>query len=277
MTGIIPSRTTQETVGALPQIRRLRDPEKDRRPRELQDREAQNMETLGRMVGGVVHDFNNLVTGIVLSCDLMLHKLELASPLRRYVNEIRAASLQGATLVQQLLTVARQRAIEPRVLNLNQVLDGLRNLLARLIGEDIDLQLELAPDLKQVKVDPGQLQQIVMNLVLNARDAMPHGGTISIQTRNLIEKKDLVEIAVADSGCGMTPATVSQIFQPFFTTKKAGQGNGLGLATVRAIVQQYGGTIDVESKVGKGTRFLIRLPHHHAQTENPELTRGRCI
>jgi signal transduction histidine kinase len=266
-------------MGALPQIQPLRSEPEDSREsgsRDPASREAQSMETLGRMVGGVAHDFNNLLTGIVLCCDLMLAKMERTSPLRRYAEEIRCAGTQGASLIQQLLTVTRQRAVEPRVLNLNQVLDGLRNLMVRLIGEDIELRLELAGDLRAVKVDPAQMQQIVLNLVLNARDAMPDGGRIWVHTRNVSEREAWVELAVGDTGCGMTRETVSHIFEPFFTTKKAGQGNGLGLATVRAIVKQYGGSIRVESEPGKGTRFLIRLPQCE-RAETPELIRGISV
>jgi PAS domain S-box-containing protein len=241
-----------------------------RKQAEQQLREAQKMEAIGRLVGGVAHDFNNLLTGIMLYCDLLLAGLH-DSRLRHHVEEIRLAGEHGGALIQQLLAVARQQVVEPQVLSLNHQVSGMRNLLSRLIGENIELVTKLADDLWRVKVDPAQVQQIILNLVLNARDAMPDGGQVTLCTRNCIAPlagghgcepapAPCIELTVTDTGCGMDAETRSHLFEPFFTTKQTGRGNGLGLATVHRIVKQDGGTIAVESEVGRGTRVIIRLP-----------------
>lgn len=238
---------------------------------EQQLRDAQKMEAIGRLVGGVAHDFNNLLTGMVLCSELILAGLEQNHRLRRFAEEIRNAGEQGAGLIQQLMAVARQRAIEPCVLSVNDVISEVRNLLSRLIGENIELVAELADDLGLVRMDPAQVQQIILNLVLNARDAMPDGGRITLNTRNWDGPPpgrdpnnqicdSWVAIAISDVGCGMDAETRARLFEPFFTTKKPGQGNGLGLATVYRIVTHEGGTIEVESETGKGTRVVVRLP-----------------
>jgi signal transduction histidine kinase len=238
---------------------------------EQQLRDAHKMEAIGRLVGGVAHDFNNLLTGMVLCSELILAGLEPDSRLRRFAEEIRKAGEQGAGLIQQLMAVARQRAVEPCLLCLNDVVSEVRNLLSRLIGEDIELIPDLAADLGVVRMDPAQVQQIILNLVLNARDAMPAGGRITIMTRNCEGPKlgreahnqfcdSWVVLAVSDTGCGIDPATHARLFEPFFTTKKPGVGNGLGLATVYRIVTHEGGTIEVESETGKGTQVIVCLP-----------------
>jgi two-component system cell cycle sensor histidine kinase/response regulator CckA len=250
----------------------------ERKQAERQLHEAQKMEAIGRLVGGVAHDFNNLLTGIMLYCDLLMAGLEGSSRLRHHAEEIRLAGEHGGALIQQLLAVARQQVVEPRVLSLNEVVARMRNLLSRLIGENIDLVTELADDLWCVKMDPAQAQQIILNLVLNARDAMPDGGRVTLQTRNCAgvqEKRDGqdqdltpgIELTVTDTGCGMDAETRSHLFEPFFTTKRPGQGNGLGLATVHNVVQQDGGTIAVESELGQGTRVIVRLPRVQAEFE----------
>ncbi len=240
--------------------------------------DAQKMEAIGRLVGGVAHDFNNLLTGMVLCSELILAGLEENHRLRRFAEEIRNAGEQGAGLIQQLMAVARQRAVEPRFLCLNDVVGEVRNLLARLIGENIELVAELADDLGLVKMDPAQVQQIILNLVLNARDAMPEGGRVTLRTENHNgpgpgqdelkpkggEPNQLcdswVALDVSDTGCGMDEETRTRLFEPFFTTKKPGQGNGLGLATVHRILTHEGGTIEVDSETGKGTRVVVLLP-----------------
>lgn len=250
----------------------------ERKQAEQQLREAQKMEAIGRLVGGVAHDFNNLLTGIMLYCDLLLAGLERNSRLRHHVDEIRLAGEHGGALIQQLLAVARQQVVEPRVLSLNQVVAGMRNLLSRLIGENIELVTEMADDLWSVKMDPAQVQQIILNLVLNARDAMPDGGRVTLHTRNCTDlcrkgegqdrdSTPCIELTVTDTGCGMDAETQSHLFEPFFTTKQTGRGNGLGLATVHSIVKQDGGTIALESEVGQGTRVIIRLPRVKADFE----------
>jgi len=240
--------------------------------------DAQKMEAIGRLVGGVAHDFNNLLTGMVLCSELILAGLEESHRLRRFAEEIRNAGEQGAGLIQQLMAVARQRAVEPRLVCLNDVVCEVRNLLARLIGENIELVAELAADLGLVKMDPAQVQQIILNLVLNARDAMPEGGRVTLRTDNHngpVPGQDQMEpkrgeqnqscdswiaLDVSDTGCGMDAETQSRLFEPFFTTKKPGQGNGLGLATVHRIVTHEGGSIEVDSESGKGTRVVVLLP-----------------
>jgi two-component system, cell cycle sensor histidine kinase and response regulator CckA len=244
---------------------------------EQQLREAHKMEAIGRLVGGVAHDFNNLLTGMVLCSELILAGLEENHRLRRFAEEIRKAGEQGAGLIQQLMAVARQRAIEPRLLCLNDVICEVRNLLMRLIGENIELVSELADDLGLVRIDLAQSQQIILNLVLNARDAMPDGGRVTLSTRNCdgpIMERDArnqfcdswVSFVVCDTGCGMDAETLSRLFEPFFTTKKPGKGNGLGLATVHRIVTHEGGRVEVESEPGRGTRVLVHLPRVEAKS-----------
>ncbi len=239
---------------------------------EQQLRDAHKMEAIGRLVGGVAHDFNNLLTGMVLCSELILAGLDKNSRLRRYAEEIRSAGEQGARLIQQLMAVARQQAVEPCLLCLNDVVSEVRNLLTRLIGENVELIPELADDLGLVKMDPAEVQQIILNLVLNARDAMPDGGRVTLVTRNCDEPapgpegehrqsgNSWVEFAVSDTGSGMDAETRAHLFEPFFTTKKPGKGNGLGLATVYRIVVHQGGTIKVESESGRGTRVVVHLP-----------------
>jgi two-component system, cell cycle sensor histidine kinase and response regulator CckA len=241
---------------------------------ERQLREAQTFEAVGRLVGGVAHDFNNLLTGIMLYCDLLIGELEKNSHPYRHVQEMRMAGEHGAALVQQLLAVARPQPEEARVFALNDVVTGIEELLLRLLGENIVLHTSLAADLGAVRMDPSQVQQILLNLVLNARDAMPDGGQITIATRNCNDNDydydhsadsrlpavTWVELSVADTGDGMDAETLDRAFEPFFTTKKPGRGNGLGLATARRLARQQGGTIVAESGPGKGTRVLVRLP-----------------
>jgi signal transduction histidine kinase len=237
--------------------------------------QSQRLEAMGRLVGGVAHDFNNLLTGILLCCDLLLIKLDPASPLRRYAEEMRRAGSHGTKLIQQLLSIARPRtSTAGNVVCLNEVIGGMGDLLARLIGESVGLQLKLGRGLRSVKMEGAQAEQIILNLVLNARDAMPDGGQISLMTRNCVPAanpsvnksarerapKTWVRLEVADTGCGMDRATQARIFEPFFTTKAGGQGNGLGLATVKQIVMRSKGMIEVESRPGKGTRITIDLP-----------------
>jgi signal transduction histidine kinase len=211
--------------------------------------------------------------------------LEENHRLRRFAEEIRKAGEQGAGLIQQLMAVARQRAIEPRLLCLNDVICEVRNLLMRLIGENIELVSELADDLGLVKIDLAQAQQIIMNLVLNARDAMPDGGRVTLSTRNCdgpIMERDArnqfcdswVTFVVCDTGCGMDAETLSRLFEPFFTTKQPGKGNGLGLATVHRIVTQEGGRVEVESEPGRGTRVLVHLPRVEAKSLLPNVPGG---
>src|SRR6266581_505590 len=215
-------------------------------------RESQTLETIGRLVGGVAHDFNNLLTGIMLYCDLLIAGLR-----------------SDPRLIHQLLAVARNRVPQAHSQSLNHVIAGMHELLARLIGENIELKMDLAESLGRVQIDPGQTQQIILNLVLNSRDAMLNGGRITLQTRNGVEllpapsnnKPRLapcIELTVTDTGVGMDEDTRSRVLELFFTTKR--HGNGLGLSTVHQIVVQHGGTVTLQSAPGRGTRVIIRLP-----------------
>lgn len=235
--------------------------------------QAERLEIVGRLAGGVAHDFNNLLTGILLYCDLLMASIETGHRARKYADEIRKAGMQASGLVRQLLAMARPANSQPRLLSLNETAEGVRNLLLRLIGENIELELRLDPNLGLIKMDPTQVQQILLNLVLNARDAMPRGGTILIETRNckLQVLTDSVLgscsaaslpcalLVVQDNGSGMDAATRAHVFEPFFTTK-GGKGTGLGLATVHDIVSTNGGLIHLDSTPGQGTRISVLLP-----------------
>jgi len=249
----------------------------ERRQAEERLRAAQKMEVVGRLVSGVAHDFNNLLTGIMLYCDLLIAGLDRDSRLLRHAEEIRMAGEQGGALIQQLLAAARQQSVEPRVLSLNEIAFKTRNLLSRLLGEKFELVLELENDLGMVKIDPAQLQQILFNLVLNARDAMPQGGQIQVTTGHCTLKSvegtkshpPGVFLSVKDVGCGMSAETRARLFEPFFTTKSQGRGTGLGLSTVQNIVTDNGGSVEVDSEPGRGTLvtvFLPRVAHTDAVT-----------
>jgi len=247
--------------------------------------QADRLEAVGRLAGGVAHDFNNLLTGILLYCDLLMASIEPSHRARKYADEIRKAGMQASGLVRQLLSITRPPNFQPRLLSLNEIAEGMRNLLARLMGENIELQFCLDPKLGLIKMDPTEVQQILLNLVLNARDAMPRGGTISVETRNC-KIQALTEsvlgpstqaclpcalFTVQDNGSGMDDATRAHMFEPFFTTK-AGNGTGLGLATVHNIVTSNGGLIHVQSAPARGTRVSVILPLDPAFT--PELREG---
>ena len=233
--------------------------------------ESARMEAFGRLACGVAHDFNNLLTGIMLYCDLLIAGLENNSPLRCHVEQIRGAGLDGVALIQRLLTVAGPQLVAARLLSGNEIITGSKNFMARLLGEQIELVTALPDDLGYVRMDPTQVRRILFNLVLNARDAMPQGGRVTLETRNstnwLLNSEDqrphpsaCIEFTVTDTGHGMDAETRSHLFEPFFTTKNSGHGNGLGLVTVNTIVQQHGGVLQVESSQGQGTRVIVRLP-----------------
>jgi len=235
--------------------------------------QVEKLETLGRLVGGVAHDFNNVLTGVLLYCDLLIATPDLSDRGRKYAEEIRNAGIQATALVRQLLTVARPKNSESRLFSLNEVVNGMSNLLGRLIGENIDLQFHLDARLGLVKMDPTQAQLILLNLVLNSRDALPGGGQIKVETSNceiqVLTPSDFAAGApsaipcalfvVADNGIGMDAATQAHLFEAFFTTK-AGTGTGLGLATVNDIVTSSGGLIHVGSALSRGARVSILLP-----------------
>jgi two-component system, cell cycle sensor histidine kinase and response regulator CckA len=243
-----------------------------RRQLEEQLRQAQKMETVGMLAGGVAHDFNNLLTIISGYSQLILNNLPPQDPSYYAAEQILKAGERAATLTQQLLTFSRPRVLQPKVLDLNKLVSGLSTMLRRLIGEDVDLQLALRPDLGMVSADPGQIEQVLMNLVVNARDAMPKGGTLTIETANVeldegysgrhlaVKPGPYAQLAVSDNGGGMDEATQARLFEPFFTTKGAGRGTGLGLSTVFGIVKQSGGNLDVYSVPGRGTSVKVYLP-----------------
>jgi PAS domain S-box-containing protein len=227
---------------------------------EQQMRQAQKMEAVGRLAGGIAHDFNNLLTAIVGFADLTLKDLEPAHPVRRDVEEISAAGKSAVALTRQLLAFSRQQLLEPHVLDLNEVVSRMAPLLSRLIGENIDLQWRLATPLGAVYADPGQIDQVVLNLAINARDAMPGGGTLAIETADIELDRPYVMLAISDTGIGMDDAVKEHLFEPFYTTKEMGQGTGLGLATVYGIVKQSAGSIRVCSEAGHGTTIKVFLP-----------------
>jgi PAS domain S-box-containing protein len=235
-------------------------------------RQAQKMEALGQLAGGVAHDFNNLLTVISGHTDLLLAGVSENWPMRDSLAEIQRASLRAASLTRQLLAFSRKQVLAPRVLDLNALIPDTEKMLRRLIGENVTLETRLASDLRPVKIDPGQMEQVVLNLVVNARDAMPKGGRLVLETFNAdfaqqelkrhpkIPPQKCVVLSVADSGCGMTPEVQARIFEPFFTTKGAAHGTGLGLAIVQRILKQNGGQVSVRSEIGVGTTFQIFLP-----------------
>jgi signal transduction histidine kinase/DNA-binding LacI/PurR family transcriptional regulator len=239
---------------------------------EAQLLQAQKMEAIGRLAGGIAHDFNNMLVVINGFSDLLLARAVDDDPIREDLAQIRQAGERAADLTRRLLAFSRQQVIRPSVLNLNDVISSLQPMLRRLIGEDLDLVTKLAPQLSPVRADPGQIEQTILNLALNARDAMGNGGCLTIATANVelgedyarehvgVETGPRVLLRVSDTGVGMDAATQARMFEPFFTTKPAGRGTGLGLATVFGIVQQAGGHIDVSSTPGQGSRFDIYLP-----------------
>ncbi len=239
---------------------------------EKQLRQAQKLEILGQLSGGVAHDFNNLLTVILGSSDILLMDLDPNDPLRAEVLEIKQAGGRAAGLTQQLLAFSRKQVLQPTLLEISQLIGGMEPMLRRIVATHVDLVVSLDSEVGAIKMDATQLEQLVVNLVVNAADAMPRGGKLTVETSNValdehyrkhhlpVAPGEYVMLAVSDTGVGMDEATSQRIFEPFFTTKEVGKGTGLGLATVYGIVKQSGGDIWVYSEVGHGSTFKIYLP-----------------
>jgi PAS domain S-box-containing protein len=242
----------------------------ERKALEEELRQAHKMEAIGQLAGGIAHDFNNLLTAVIGYSELAIAESKQGEPLSTYLGQIRQAGDRAEALTHQLLAFSRKQVLQPKLLNLNSVVSGIESLLRRLIREDIELRTVLAADLGTVKADPGQIEQVIVNLAVNARDAMPGGGkTLTIETSNVdlgadstlaVEPGPYVTLAVSDTGAGMDEQTISHLFEPFFTTKEPSKGTGLGLATVYGIIKQSGGNIAVYSEPGTGSTFTIYLP-----------------
>ncbi|MEO7082886.1 MAG: ATP-binding protein [Gemmatimonadaceae bacterium] len=245
---------------------------------EAQLRRSQKMEAVGQLAGGIAHDFNNVLTVIDGYCALLLANQPANSPARADIEEIRSAAARAATLTRQLLAFSRQQVLQPSVLDLNVIIGGIDNMLRRLIGEHIQIESRLNPSLDLIKADPGQLEQVIVNLIVNARDAMPNGGRLTIVTKNVTadalgpERRNAeaashwVMLSIADTGVGIPSEDIDRIFDPFFTTKESAKGTGLGLSTVLGIVEQSGGEIRLETEPGKGTVFKLFFPRTDALT-----------
>ena len=239
---------------------------------EKQFRQAQKMEAVGRLAGGLAHDFNNLLTVIMGHSHALIGELPSSNPIRAKIEEMEKAGQRAATLTRQLMAFSRKQTLEPKVFSLNTVIKNIDSMLRRLIGEDIQLVIRLDPHDGHVKGDAGQLEQVIMNLVVNARDAMPNGGLLAIETSQAeltrtpmhhlqpLPLGKYVKWTVTDTGCGMNANVLSHLFEPFFTTKEEHTGAGLGLSTVFGIVTSCGGGIDVWSQVGHGTTFDLYFP-----------------
>ena len=245
---------------------------------EKQFRQAQKMEAVGRLAGGLAHDFNNLLTVILGHSQILLTEHAPSAPIRVKIEEMQSAGERAAALIRQLLAFSRKQALEPKVFPLNSAITSIETMLRRLIGEDVQLAIRLDPADGHVKGDPGQLEQVIMNLVVNGRDAMPNGGLLAIETSQVeltrtpmhhlqpLPLGRYVKLTVTDTGGGMDANTLAHLFEPFFTTKEEVKGTGLGLSTVFGIVTTYGGGIDVWSQVGHGTTFDLYFPHADSQT-----------
>ena len=241
-------------------------------------RQAQKMEAIGRLAGGIAHDFNNILAVILANAEFTLMSLDASHPARAEVDEIKSSAERAAALTRQLLTFSRKQKRQPKLLELNAIVDQMEAMLKRILGEDIALSAKVSADVGTIEADPGEVEQVVMNLVVNARDAMPGGGRLVVETSSTLVDKvhaqqigvtpgDYVVLAISDTGCGMSESVRARIFEPFFTTKDVDKGTGLGLATVFGIVQQSRGGIAVYSEPGRGSTFRIYWPRHDSPPE----------
>jgi PAS domain S-box-containing protein len=286
ITSELKTRMVRDQKGAALYLEGFVEDITEQRNLEAQLRQAQKMEAVGRLAGGVAHDFNNLLTAILGYSDLMVLRLNDQDPLRKDAEEIKKAAKQASALTSQLLAFSRKQVLQPTVLDLNQAVSNVQKMLKRLIGEDVELVTILGSGLGRVKADPGQVEQVIINLAVNARDAMPQGGQLIIETANVELDEEYVRghmgaktgqyvmLAISDTGMGMDAETQSHLFEPFFTTKQQGKGTGLGLATIYGIVKQSEGNIYVYSEPGQGTTFKIYLPR--AEENNLTVAPGTC-
>jgi two-component system cell cycle sensor histidine kinase/response regulator CckA len=268
--------------GELTEIRGYLMDDSERRRAEQQLNQSQKLEAIGRLAGGIAHDFNNVLTIILGYSQLLLQRIPRSDPGYGEASEVLVAGERAAALTSQLLAFSRKQILQPRVINLNEIVANLHKMLRRIISEDIDLVTVADPKTGPVRADPGQIEQVIINLAINARDAMPNGGRLTIETTNVAIDKDYsaaqievslgpyVMLAVSDNGAGMDQEVQSQIFEPFFTTKEAGKGTGLGLSTVYGIVKQSGGNIWVYSEPGQGTTFKVYLPRADEEPDAAE-------
>jgi two-component system, cell cycle sensor histidine kinase and response regulator CckA len=255
--------------------------EESLRQSDAQLKQSQKMEAVGKLAAGVAHDFNNVLSVIMSYSEMALGELNPSDPLRADMDEINKAATRAAGLTRQLLLFSRQQVVEPKVLDLHEVLTSITGMLRRILGEDVEMVLVAPKAGGRINADPSHVEQVILNLVVNARDAMPMGGKLTIETANVVLDEDYalghlpakagphVMLAVSDSGTGMDRETQARIFEPFFTTKEIGKGTGLGLSTVFGIVQQSGGSLWVDSEPGKGTSFKIYLPRVDAEVDAP--------
>ncbi len=262
----------RNTKGEITQVRGALQDIDERRKLQDQFRQSQKMDAIGRLAGGVAHDFNNLLTVILSYAALSMDGLKPGDPLLEDLQEIRTAGHRATELTKQLLAFSRQQVLQPQVIHLNESIASMKSMLGRLLGEDVELSVRTAEGIGRILADPGQIEQVVMNLSINARDAMPLGGKLTIETSNVVVDEEYaatrvdllpgnyVLLAISDSGSGMDASTRARIFEPFFTTKDKGKGTGLGLSTVFGIVQQSGGSVGVYSEVGVGTTFKVYFP-----------------
>jgi signal transduction histidine kinase len=281
-TALVPLRDNDEKItsvlGVARDITWRRNIEESKSKLESQLYQSQKMEAVGRLAGGVAHDFNNLLTAVLGYSDIALKRILPEDPLHREILQIREAAERATSLTRQLLAFSRKQILQPRVIDLAEVVLEVQKMLERLLGEDILLDVRCQPGKGKVKADPGQMQQVVLNLAVNARDAMPDGGTLTLEIRRVELGNEFVSVdapvcaggyimlSISDTGCGMDLETQSHLFEPFFTTKLNG-GTGLGLAAVHGIVTQSGGLISIQSQSGVGTTVNIYIPEFHSQAE----------